>query len=146
MPYPAAQAQLIRGPALQGQPWNRVEDVELALFSWVHWHNHYHLHGYLMTSRRQSSRRPSTLARGPTYPGRNQLPEPGPTPVRFRGRKNTTRAAPRRRYQTVAALPTERLDSEEFGLRPPSLGHGGAQITATAGSFVRSRLDARYQS
>ncbi|MBC8116884.1 MAG: IS3 family transposase, partial [Candidatus Saccharimonas sp.] len=36
-----------RGPAREGRPWKTVEDVELATLSWVHWHNHKRLHGYL---------------------------------------------------------------------------------------------------
>ena len=40
------KAELIRGPARPG-PWRTVEDVELATLSWVHWHNHQRLHGYL---------------------------------------------------------------------------------------------------
>ena len=28
-------------------PWKSVEDVELATFGWVHWHNTDRLHGYL---------------------------------------------------------------------------------------------------
>ena len=41
------QAELIRGPARNGRPWKTVDDAELATPSWVHWHNHDHLHGYL---------------------------------------------------------------------------------------------------
>ena len=41
------KAELIRGPAHEGRPWKTVEDVELATLSWVHWHNHDRLHGYL---------------------------------------------------------------------------------------------------
>ena len=41
------KAELIRGPAREGRPWKTVEDVELATLSWVHWHNHDRLHGYL---------------------------------------------------------------------------------------------------
>lgn len=41
------KAELIRGPAREGRPWKTVEDVELATLSWVHWHNHQRLHGYL---------------------------------------------------------------------------------------------------
>jgi putative transposase len=41
------KAELIRGPAREGRPWKTVEDVELATLSWVHWHNHRRLHGYL---------------------------------------------------------------------------------------------------
>ena len=41
------KAELIRGPARQGRPWKSIEDVELATLSWVHWHNHDRLHGYL---------------------------------------------------------------------------------------------------
>ena len=41
------KAELIRGPAREGQPWKTVEDVELATLSWVHWHNTSRLHGYL---------------------------------------------------------------------------------------------------
>jgi len=41
------KAELIRGPAREGRPWKTVEDVELATLSWVHWHNHERLHGYL---------------------------------------------------------------------------------------------------
>ncbi len=41
------KAELIRGPAREGRPWQTVEDVELATLSWVHWHNHDRLHGYL---------------------------------------------------------------------------------------------------
>jgi len=41
------KAELIRGPARGGRPWKTVEDVELATLSWVHWHNHDRLHGYL---------------------------------------------------------------------------------------------------
>src|SRR5215217_1122987 len=41
------KAELIRGPAREGRPWKSVEDVELATLSWVHWHNHQRLHGYL---------------------------------------------------------------------------------------------------
>ncbi|MBC7988834.1 MAG: IS3 family transposase [Luteimonas sp.] len=41
------KAELIRGPAREGRPWKTVEDVELATLSWVHWHNHKRLHGYL---------------------------------------------------------------------------------------------------
>ncbi len=41
------KAELIRGPAREGRPWKSVEDVELATLSWVHWHNHERLHGYL---------------------------------------------------------------------------------------------------
>lgn len=40
------KAELIRGPT-RHQPWKTVEDVELATLSWVHWHNHTRLHGYL---------------------------------------------------------------------------------------------------
>lgn len=40
------KAELIRGPA-RSAPWKTVEDVELATLSWVHWHNHERLHGYL---------------------------------------------------------------------------------------------------
>ena len=40
------KAELIRGPTRQ-QPWKTIEDVELATLSWVHWHNHTRLHGYL---------------------------------------------------------------------------------------------------
>jgi putative transposase len=41
------KAELIRGPARDGQPWKCVEDVELATLGWVHWHNTSRLHGYL---------------------------------------------------------------------------------------------------
>ena len=41
------KAELIRDPAREGRPWNTIEDVELATLSWVHWHNHHRLHGYL---------------------------------------------------------------------------------------------------
>ncbi|HEX5086419.1 MAG TPA: integrase core domain-containing protein, partial [Nocardioides sp.] len=41
------KAELIRGPARDGQPWKSVEDVELATLGWVHWHNTQRLHGYL---------------------------------------------------------------------------------------------------
>ena len=41
------KAELIRGPARGGRPWKTVEDVELATLSWVYWHNHDRLHGYL---------------------------------------------------------------------------------------------------
>ena len=41
------KAELIRGPAREGRPWKSVEEVELATLSWVHWHNHERLHGYL---------------------------------------------------------------------------------------------------
>lgn len=41
------KAELIRGPARDGQPWKSVEDVELATLGWVHWHNNSRLHGYL---------------------------------------------------------------------------------------------------
>src|SRR5690606_37475116 len=41
------KAEMIRGPAREGRPWKTVEDVELATLSWVHWHNHQRLHGYL---------------------------------------------------------------------------------------------------
>jgi transposase InsO family protein len=40
------KAELIRGPARVG-PWKTVEEVELATFRWVHWHNTARLHGYL---------------------------------------------------------------------------------------------------
>ena len=40
------KAELIRGPTRQ-QPWKTVEDVELAMLGWVHWHNTRRLHGYL---------------------------------------------------------------------------------------------------
>lgn len=40
------KAELVRGPTRPG-PWKTVEDVELATLSWVHWHNHQRLHGYL---------------------------------------------------------------------------------------------------
>lgn len=38
---------MIRGPARDGRPWKSVEDVELAILSWVHWHNNECLYGYL---------------------------------------------------------------------------------------------------
>ena len=41
------KAELVRGPAREGRPWKTVEDLELATLSWVHWHNHDRLHGYL---------------------------------------------------------------------------------------------------
>jgi len=41
------KAELIRGPAHEGRPWKTVEDLELVTLSWVHWHNHDRLHGYL---------------------------------------------------------------------------------------------------
>ena len=41
------KAELIRGPARAGRPWKTVEDVERTTRSWVHWHNHNRLHGYL---------------------------------------------------------------------------------------------------
>ena len=41
------KAELIRGPAREVRPWKTVEEVELATLSWVHWHNHDRLHGYL---------------------------------------------------------------------------------------------------
>jgi putative transposase len=41
------KAELIRGPARDQRPWKTVDDVELATLSWVHWHNHQRLHGYL---------------------------------------------------------------------------------------------------
>lgn len=41
------KAELIRGPAHGGRPWKTVEDIELATLSWVNWHNHERLHGYL---------------------------------------------------------------------------------------------------
>ena len=40
------KAELIRGPP-DGCPWKTVDDIELATLSWVHWHNHHRLHGYL---------------------------------------------------------------------------------------------------
>lgn len=40
------KAELIRGPA-RTAPWKTVEDVELAILGWVHWHNTSRLHGYL---------------------------------------------------------------------------------------------------
>ena len=48
------KTELIYGPARTG-PWKSVEDVELATLGWVHWHNTSRPHGYLHTSRRQSS-------------------------------------------------------------------------------------------
>jgi putative transposase len=41
------EAELIRGPAQDGRPWKSVEEVEPATLSWVRWHNHDRLHGYL---------------------------------------------------------------------------------------------------
>jgi putative transposase len=41
------KTELIRGPARAGQPWKTIDDVEVATLSWVHWHNHERLHGYL---------------------------------------------------------------------------------------------------
>ena len=29
------------------RPWRKIEDVELATLSWVHWYNTQRLHGYL---------------------------------------------------------------------------------------------------
>ena len=40
------KSELIYGPA-RPDPWKTVEDVEVATLSWVHWHNHDRLHGYL---------------------------------------------------------------------------------------------------
>ncbi len=40
------KAELIYGPARTG-PWKTVEDVELAILSWVYWHNTTRLHSYL---------------------------------------------------------------------------------------------------
>jgi putative transposase len=40
------KSELIYGPARTG-PQKTVEDVELATFSWVHWHNTARLHGHL---------------------------------------------------------------------------------------------------
>ena len=45
--YGYSKAELIRGPAREGRPWKRVEDVELATLSWVDWHNSQRLDGYL---------------------------------------------------------------------------------------------------
>lgn len=41
------KTDLVRGPGRGGSPWKIVEDPELATLSWVHWHNHTRLHGYL---------------------------------------------------------------------------------------------------
>lgn len=40
------KTELVRGPARPG-PWKTVEDLELAILGWVHWHNTQRLHGYL---------------------------------------------------------------------------------------------------
>jgi putative transposase len=37
------KTELIYGPTHPG-PWRRIDDVELATLSWVHWHNHQRLH------------------------------------------------------------------------------------------------------
>ncbi len=39
------KTELIYGPD-QG-PWRKIEDVELATLSWIHWYNTQRLHGYL---------------------------------------------------------------------------------------------------
>ena len=39
------KTELVYGPD-QG-PWRKIEDVELATLSWVHWYNTQRLHGYL---------------------------------------------------------------------------------------------------
>lgn len=39
------KSELIYGPTHPG-PWRRVDDVELATLSWVHWHNQQRLHGH----------------------------------------------------------------------------------------------------
>lgn len=39
------KAELVRGPA-RSRPCNSVEDLVLATFGWVHWHNTQQLHGY----------------------------------------------------------------------------------------------------
>ena len=41
------RTELVRDPGRGGAPWKTVEDLELATLSWVHWHNHTRLHGYL---------------------------------------------------------------------------------------------------
>lgn len=40
------KAELVYGPAHKG-PWKTVEELELATLTWVYWHNHERLHGYL---------------------------------------------------------------------------------------------------
>ena len=40
------KAEIVRGPARKG-PWKTVERLELAAFTWVHWHDTERLHGYL---------------------------------------------------------------------------------------------------
>lgn len=40
------KAELVYGPAHR-RPWKTVEEVELATLTWVYWHNHERLHGYL---------------------------------------------------------------------------------------------------
>jgi len=40
------KSELVRGPAHPG-PCRTIEDLELSTLSWVHWHNHTRLYGYL---------------------------------------------------------------------------------------------------
>ena len=40
------KAELVYGPTHKG-PWKTVEELELATLTWVYWHNHERLHGYL---------------------------------------------------------------------------------------------------
>ncbi len=39
------KTELVYGP--DQRPWKKIEDVELATLSWVHWYNTQRLHGYL---------------------------------------------------------------------------------------------------
>ena len=85
------KAECIRNPVLRGTGWRGIDDVELAVATYVHWYNHRRLHGeigHLPPAEHETDYWANTMINN--YPDNRVLTEAGTTspslhrnPVRF---------------------------------------------------------------
>ena len=83
------KAECIRNPVLRGTGWRSIDDVELAVATYVDWYNHRRLHGeigYVPPAEHETNYWANTMINN--YPdnrvltrGRNQLTEPPLNPA-----------------------------------------------------------------
>jgi hypothetical protein len=85
------KAECIRNPVLRGSGWRCIDDVELAVATYIDWYNHRRLHseiGYVPPAEYETTHWANTMIK--TTPdnrvlteARNQLTEPPHNSVRF---------------------------------------------------------------
>lgn len=74
------KAECIRNPVLRGAGWRGIDDVELAVATWVDWYNQRRLHGeigYLPPAEYETSYWANTMINN--YPGNRSSQRPEPT-------------------------------------------------------------------